>query len=540
MSQHRAPSTPPQLAGFDYVQLLGSGGFADVFLYQQQLPKRRVAVKVMLPQAVTDGGVEAFTAEANVMAQLSSHPAIVSIYEASVSPDGRPYLVMEYCSKPNLQARYRRQRLSVAEALRIGVQVAGGVETAHRAGILHRDIKPANILVTEYGRPALTDFGIAGTTTADTASAGMSIPWSPPESFADGAPSSIQTDVWALGATVYTLLAGHSPFEKPGGKNGAVDLIDRIQHEPVPMLGRADVPDSLYRALAMAMAKQPQARYGTALEFAWALQRVQAELQMSVTPVDVIDESVEDDIEEEGDDGRTRVRSVVSINPLGDSIEPLADLPFSTTDATVMRDIDHSGQPIAVPQQTVARQAAPAAPVDATIARPAPVQFEASAPVEHTQARPLSVDNEPEVAAPAKKARLWPIFAIVGFGVLAGGVAIAIAAQGDGGGGKAPEPTSSAPKPIDDVVVPRQVPAVGKVEASIDGEIVTFTWDHPEPEAGDTFLWGQRVGGAAHEYTATSTPSVELPYDGGEVCIEVLLRRADGRAGAEPTVGCTS
>src|SRR5690606_6384856 len=117
----------------------------------------RVAVKVMLPQAVASGGVEAFTAEANVMAQLSSHPAIVSIYEASVSPDGRPYLVMEYCSKPNLQARYRRQRLSVAEALRIGVQVAGGVETAHRAGILHRDIKPANILVTEYGRPALTD-----------------------------------------------------------------------------------------------------------------------------------------------------------------------------------------------------------------------------------------------------------------------------------------------------------------------------------------------------------------------------------------------
>ena len=540
MSQHRAPSTPPDLAGFDYVQLLGSGGFADVFLYQQQLPKRRVAVKVMLPQAVASGGVEAFTAEANVMAQLSSHPAIVSIYEASVSPDGRPYLVMEYCSKPNLQARYRRQRLSVAEALRIGVQVAGGVETAHRAGILHRDIKPANILVTEYGRPALTDFGIAGTTTAETESAGMSIPWSPPESFADGAPSSVQTDVWALGATVYTLLAGHSPFEKPGGKNGAVDLIDRIQHDPVPMLGRADVPDSLYRALAMAMAKQPQGRYGTALEFAWALQRVQAELQMSVTPVDVIDESVDDEVEEEGDDGRTRVRSVVSINPLGDSIEPLADLPFSTTDATVMRDIDHSGQPLTAPQQTVARQAAPAAPVDATIARPAPVQFEASAPVEHTQARPQLVDDEPADVAPAKKPRLWPIFAIVGFGVVAGGIAIAIAAQGDGGGAEPPTPTSSTPKPIDDVVVPRQVPAVGTIEAHIEGEIVTFTWDHPEPEAGDTFLWGQQVGGAAHEYSTTSTPSVELPYNGDEVCIEVLLRRADGRAGAEPAVGCTA
>jgi len=540
VSQHRVPSSPPQLGGFDYVQLLGSGGFADVFLYQQHLPKRRVAVKVMLSEAVAEGGVEAFAAEANLMAQLSSHPAIVSIFEASVSPDGRPYLVMEYCSKPNLQARYRRQRLSVAEALRIGVQVAGAVETAHRAGILHRDIKPANILVTEYGRPALTDFGIAGTTGGGGESAGMSIPWSPPESFAEGAPSAAQTDIWALGATVYTMLAGRSPFERPGGKNGAVDLIDRIQHDPLPTLGRADVPDSLYRVLATAMAKNPEGRHGTALEFAWALQRIQAEMSMSVTSVDVIDESVDEVEEDEGDDGRTRVRSVVSIDPNGDSIEPLAELPFITTDATVMRDIDHSGRPIASAKHAAPRTTSNAEPVaDRTVARRPEVLFETGTPVESTRARPMPVANEPE-QAPARSGRgVWPVAAIIALGVIGAGVAVVLAMQGsEGGAANSPEATQVV-APVDDVVVPRTVPPVEEVTGVVEADVATFTWDHPDPQAGDTFLWGVQVGGVANDYAATSDTSIELPYAGEPVCVEVLLRRVDGRAGAEPTVGCT-
>ncbi|WP_374945780.1 serine/threonine-protein kinase, partial [Agreia sp.] len=163
MNARRPPSAPPEIAGFTHEQLLGSGGFADVFLYEQRMPRRRVAIKVLLSEALTEGARENFDAEANLMAQLSTHPSIVTIYQADIAPDGRPYLVMEYCSRPNLAARYRREKISVAEALRIGIQVAGAVETAHRAGILHRDIKPANILTTEYNRPALTDFGISVT-----------------------------------------------------------------------------------------------------------------------------------------------------------------------------------------------------------------------------------------------------------------------------------------------------------------------------------------------------------------------------------------
>ena len=260
MSGKRAPMAPPDLPGFTFVEVLGSGGFADVYLYEQQLPKRRVAVKVLLTERMSSGSVEEFTAEANVMAMLSTHPAIVTIYQAGVARDGRPYLVMEYCPRPNLQVRYRREPFGVAESLRVGVQVAAAVETAHRAGVLHRDIKPANILVTEYNRPALTDFGIASTSTVAAESAGLSIPWSPPESFADVPRSDPRSDVYALGATVYTLLAARSPFELPGQRNTAADLIQRIETAPLSPLGRADVPPSLEQVLARAMAKNPADR----------------------------------------------------------------------------------------------------------------------------------------------------------------------------------------------------------------------------------------------------------------------------------------
>ena len=299
MSGKRAPMAPPELPGFTYVDVLGSGGFADVFLYEQALPRRRVAVKVLLTERMSSGSVAEFTAEANVMAMLSTHPTIVTIYQAGVAHDGRPYLVMEYCPKPNLQVRYRREPFSVAESLRVGIQVAAAVETAHRAGVLHRDIKPANILVTEYNRPALTDFGIASTTSAAAESAGLSIPWSPPESFADVPRSDPRSDVYALGATIYTLLAGRSPFELPGQRNTAADLIQRIETTPLPQLGRADAPASLERALARATAKSSGDRYESAIAFARALQKVQIELSHSVTPIDILDDSIADDAVED-------------------------------------------------------------------------------------------------------------------------------------------------------------------------------------------------------------------------------------------------
>ena len=157
----RPVAAPPRLTGLVYDRVLGSGGFSDVYLYQQELPRRLVAVKVLAAEETTDESRRAFVAEANLMAQLSAHPYIVTIYNAAVTDDGRPYFVMEYCAGPSLAEQYKRAKFSVVDALRTGVRVSSAVATAHAAGILHRDIKPANVLTNAYGWPALADFGIS-------------------------------------------------------------------------------------------------------------------------------------------------------------------------------------------------------------------------------------------------------------------------------------------------------------------------------------------------------------------------------------------
>ena len=284
----RLPSTPPTLPGFAFIRVLGSGGFADVFLYEQNMPRRLVAVKVLLAEVVNDGLRRMFQAEADLMAQLSSHPSILTVYQASVAADGRPYLVMEYCSA-TLGQRYRAVQLPLAEVLSIGVRIASAVETAHRQGVLHRDIKPSNILTTAYGHPVLSDFGIAATLgEAETSEAvGLSIPWSAPEVLHDDVPGSVASEVWSLGATVYSLIAGRSPFEVPGGENGTVTLMARIEKAKPAPTGRIDVPPSLERVLARAMSKRPRDRQASALEFIRDLQSVEEELGLPQTPLEV-------------------------------------------------------------------------------------------------------------------------------------------------------------------------------------------------------------------------------------------------------------
>ena len=117
----RLPSSPPILPGLAYIRPLGSGGFADVFLYGQDMPRRDVAVKV-LPSDVRDTDLlRMFNAEADVLAHLSAHPSIVTVYQAGISADGRPYIVMEFCPG-SLAQRYRVERIPVAEVLSIGFQ----------------------------------------------------------------------------------------------------------------------------------------------------------------------------------------------------------------------------------------------------------------------------------------------------------------------------------------------------------------------------------------------------------------------------------
>ena len=304
----RLPSSPPILPGFSHIHLLGSGGFADVFLYEQNMPRRHVAVKVMLSEAVNDHVRQMFQVEANLMAQLSAHPSILTVYQASVSSDGRPYLVMELCSS-SLNQRYRTERLSVAEVLRIAVKIGGAVETSHRAGVLHRDIKPSNILTTAYGHPVLSDFGIAATLgdSEILEAVGMSIPWSAPEVLLDETAGTISSEVWAFAATIYSLLAGRSPFEVPGASNKSTDLISRISRSKPQPIGRRDAPASLEHALMRALSRKPSARHRSVVELVHELQSVESELGMAQTPIEtMIDEWALESVSDLED--RTRVR----------------------------------------------------------------------------------------------------------------------------------------------------------------------------------------------------------------------------------------
>lgn len=562
----RRPSPPPELPGFTYLEPLGTGGFADVFLYEQQMPRRRVAVKVLLADRLTSSAAQEFADEANVMAMLSTHPAIVTIYQAGVAGDDRPYLVMEYCPRPNLQLRARKEPFSVAEALRVGVQVAGAVETAHRAGVLHRDIKPANILVTEYNRPALTDFGIASTTGATGDASGMSIPWSPPESFADPPQSGPRTDVWALGATLYTLLAGRSPFERPGERNSSADLIERIERAALPSLARPDSPDSLQRLLDRSMAKNPDDRYPSAVAFARALQKVQIELSHSVTPIDIVDDHPPaEDLDDDGD-GLTRVREIVSIDPDVASFTrpsaatqpkgalfpspdvPRFDSPDPVDEATQLRA---PGAPAASTtpdddDRTIARGPTVVVPHAATpgasasspsFVRPSPSP--SPSPVGSASAQPHPQPQPTSEPAGDEKPRRRTGLTI---GLIAAGVVVVVGAIVGlnlmVANLPTPEPVATGDEVDPKDIVSDVVPKVSDLEGTRSGDQVTFTWTNTDELEGDSFIWVPvDLSGEGAPSTTTDTTVTIDDAASGKVCIDVALRRDDGRA-SEPVRGC--
>lgn len=275
------------LPGFRFVRPLGSGGFADVFLYDQDMPRRQVAVKVILADAVNPGVVRSFTAEADAMARISAHPSVLTIHQASIAADGRPYLAMEFCPD-SYGARYRAAPVALADVLDVGVRMAAALETAHRAGVLHRDIKPSNILITTLGAPVLADFGIAASlSSADDPEAlvAMSIPWSAPEVVTERSTGSVASEVWALGATLYTLLAGRTPFASPDRDRNTRDaMIDRITRARPPAIGRPDVPAQVEALLQRTMTRDPSARPASMQALAEELRWLQYELGIPPTP----------------------------------------------------------------------------------------------------------------------------------------------------------------------------------------------------------------------------------------------------------------
>ena len=535
----RPPAPPPDLPGYTVSKLLGSGGFADVYLYEQHLPRRSVAVKVLLPGAADHELLAQFDAEANLMAALSTHPAIVTIHQAGISRDGRPYMVMEFCSRPNLSARYRAERLSVSEVLRIGVMLSGAVETAHRAGILHRDIKPANVLTTDFGHPVLSDFGISvqssthRTQIQPGAAVGMSIPWTAPEVFAEQVGGDERADVYSLAATLYTVLARRSPFDRPGGPNGSADLIGRIRSSPLPALGRSDVPPSLDRLLGRAMDKNRGARYSTALDLARALQQVESELRLAPTPIDVLDEDPASAAEQLGDSPATRVRALTVIEP-----EPGAD-----------RYSDRHLGPPATGQQPGGQQPGGQQPggqqsAGPLAAGPSPAvmpQYDTrggqqpigpAAPFEHTVLRRAPLADPANTGAGSAGRKRSPLPALISGGLLVAVAALVAVLISTRGTDSPPPPTGSGdalPPASNQVAVPEPPAEVAGLTGRVVAGKAQFSWNaNTGAESGDHYQWRRTDVTTGADATARNTAGRSVTIADPKACIAVRAVRDNG------------
>ncbi|MVZ99247.1 protein kinase [Actinomadura sp. LD22] len=218
---------PPLARRYRLLSVVGRGGMGTVWRAYDEMLDRDVAVKeVRLPGRITEGERRALCrrllAEARATAALR-HPGVAAVHDVLVE-DGRPWIVMEFlpaCSLNRLVAE--GGPLGVRRTARIGAAVLSVLRAAHEAGILHRDVKPSNVLVCDDGRVLLTDFGLAlhtdrgrgagGTLQAETMAAGIegSPAYLAPERV-HGLPSVEASDLWSLGATLYTAVEGFSPF----------------------------------------------------------------------------------------------------------------------------------------------------------------------------------------------------------------------------------------------------------------------------------------------------------------------------------------
>lgn len=499
----RLPETAPVLPGYTVVRPIGTGGFADVFLYEQSLPRRSVAVKVLLAGVADTDRRRMFLAEATLMAQLAAHPDVLTVYEANIAADGRPYLVMEYCPE-SYGTRFRTERLGVTEVLQVALAVGSVLETAHRDGFLHRDVKPSNILRTSYGRPVLSDFGIAAAlATDDDQTRGLSMPWSAPEVLRGTTGGTVLSEVYAFAATIHGLLAGRSPFEAVGGDN-SMEAIQRriVGRNAAPTTGRADVPARLEQALAGALSKDPARRPARIVDLLREFQLVEAELGARPSPLLLPTESVLD----------------------SSSLDLQADIPALSSRAAASRTprrprsasrrTDQGSDPADTGSRSrsrVGRALASRPPAAVTPVTAAPV----SVP-DRTVVR--SADDDPALTGRSRVSLPVRVVAIsVAALVVLAGIGISLELHARGGA---------------------DVPRVGTVAADTTTTGFRFSWDDPGLAKGDAY----RVrldGGAGSRSTTQTGTSFELERSattGARTCVTVTVVR-DGRIGpaSDPT-----
>jgi beta-lactam-binding protein with PASTA domain/serine/threonine protein kinase len=318
---------------------IGVGASSIVYRARQVDLDREVAIKVL---SVTDEAfVRRFDREAKTLGKLSQNPAIVTVYDTGVNGSGQPYLILELCESSVLDHLKGPGKYEPEEACRLASQVADAVADAHTNGIAHRDIKPGNILISATGRAMVADFGIStvtGGSHSQTNSVGFTAGYVAPETL-NGGTAGTAADVYAVGATLFHMVAGHAPFVDESENANLLALAQRVIKEPVPDLRPDGVPDEICRIIEGAMAKLPQDR-PTAAQLRDQLKAVVKDLDSRPT-VDDFDNLVS----ESADDALTTVASGAAAGAAGGLLAAGAETAMGATAAESAPTVSTGGPP---------------------------------------------------------------------------------------------------------------------------------------------------------------------------------------------------
>ncbi len=251
---------------YEIIEQIGTGGMSDVYKAKCHKLNRYVAIKVMKSEFSEDKTfVSKFRAEAQSVAGFT-HPNVVNVYDVG-DENGIYYIVMELVEGITLKKYIdKRGKLPFKEAVSIAIQVANGLDAAHKHHIVHRDIKPQNIIISKEGKVKVTDFGIAkvaSSSTINSSSTMGSVHYISPEQ-ARGGYSDARSDIYSLGITIFEMLTGTVPFD---GDSTVAVAVQHIQDEiPAPSTAADDIPLSIDRIVIKCTQKKPDRRYQTAAE----------------------------------------------------------------------------------------------------------------------------------------------------------------------------------------------------------------------------------------------------------------------------------
>jgi Protein kinase domain len=270
---------------------IARGGFAIVWQARQESLNRLVAVKVDERKLDTESERRRFLREAGAAGRMSGHPGIVTVHDAGLLGDDRPFLVMELCPGGSLTRWLTANPRPSQRRIRdVGVRIADALSAAHLLGVLHRDVKPANILIDAYNNAGLADFGLAALIDPDTPLSetveAITPAYAPPEVFAKK-PLTEYADVYSLAATLYAVLSGRAPRWSETTETPSIPEIVKRQKSPIKRIPGVDKP--FMDVLLNAMVESPEDR-PTAAQFRDDLTALNLSTKLAPRPLEVTQE----------------------------------------------------------------------------------------------------------------------------------------------------------------------------------------------------------------------------------------------------------